>query len=75
MFSEALFAIDHYSYPQVNSMYETDAYVVLGCRVVFESVLRHSGIDLILSILYTDKKENKIFLIYKEIQSGAVAKS
>jgi hypothetical protein len=25
--------------------------------------------------LITDKKENKIFLIYKEIQSGAVAKS
>jgi len=24
---------------------------------------------------YTDKKENHIFLIYKEIQSGAVAKS
>ncbi len=24
---------------------------------------------------YTDKKENKIFLIYKEIHSGAVAKS
>jgi hypothetical protein len=24
---------------------------------------------------YTEKKENKIFLIYKEIQSGAVAKS
>jgi hypothetical protein len=24
---------------------------------------------------YTDKKENKIFLIYREIQSGAVAKS
>ncbi len=24
---------------------------------------------------YTDKKENKIFLIYKEIQNGAVAKS
>jgi hypothetical protein len=24
---------------------------------------------------YTDKKENKIFLINKEIQSGAVAKS
>jgi hypothetical protein len=23
---------------------------------------------------YTDKKENRIFLIYKEIQSGAVAK-
>jgi hypothetical protein len=27
------------------------------------------------SSLYTDKKENKIFLIYKEIQGGAVAKS
>ncbi len=25
--------------------------------------------------LYTDKKENQIFLIYKEIQCGAVAKS
>ncbi len=25
--------------------------------------------------LYTDKKENQIFLIYREIQSGAVAKS
>jgi hypothetical protein len=24
---------------------------------------------------YTDEKENKIFLIYKEIQEGAVAKS
>jgi hypothetical protein len=24
---------------------------------------------------YTDKKENKIFLIYKDIQMGAVAKS
>jgi len=24
---------------------------------------------------YTDKKENKIFLMYKEIQNGAVAKS
>jgi len=26
-------------------------------------------------ISYTDKKENKFFLIYQEIQSGAVAKS
>jgi hypothetical protein len=25
--------------------------------------------------LYTDKKENQFFLIFKEIQSGAVAKS
>jgi hypothetical protein len=31
----------------------------------------------ILNILwrYTDKKENQIFLIYREIKSGAVAKS
>ncbi len=28
-----------------------------------------------LYIHYTDKKENQIFLIYKEIQNGAVAKS
>jgi hypothetical protein len=26
-------------------------------------------------MLYTDKKENQIFVIYKEIQSGAVTKS
>ncbi len=26
-------------------------------------------------LINTDKKENQIFLIYKEIQSGAVAKS
>jgi hypothetical protein len=26
-------------------------------------------------VLHTDKKENQIFLIYKEIQNGAVAKS
>jgi hypothetical protein len=26
-------------------------------------------------VLYTDKKENKIFLIYKEIQMGSGAKS
>ncbi len=27
------------------------------------------------STVHTDKTENKIFLVYKEIQSGAVAKS
>ncbi len=26
-------------------------------------------------LLYTDKKRNKIFLIYKETQTGAIAKS
>jgi hypothetical protein len=28
-----------------------------------------------LLCIYTDKKENQLFLMYKEIQSGAVAKS
>jgi hypothetical protein len=28
-----------------------------------------------ISSVLTDKKENQIFLIYREIQSGAVAKS
>jgi hypothetical protein len=28
-----------------------------------------------ISLAYADKNENKIFLIYKEIQSEAVAKS
>jgi hypothetical protein len=30
---------------------------------------------LITTGLFTDKKENLIFLIYKEVQNGAVAKS
>jgi hypothetical protein len=30
---------------------------------------------MILNNLGTDKKENKIFLVYKEIQKGSVAKS
>jgi hypothetical protein len=29
----------------------------------------------LIDVGYTDKKEKKIFLIYKEIQSGAVEKS
>jgi hypothetical protein len=35
----------------------------------------HVLLAIFYSTLYTDKKENKIFLIYKEIQSGAVEKS
>jgi hypothetical protein len=30
---------------------------------------------MIIFVYYTDKKENQIFLIYKEFQNGAVAKS
>ncbi len=31
--------------------------------------------NLVEMFSYSDKKENRIFLIYKEIQNGAVAKS
>ncbi len=34
----------------------------------------HSHIRAKCQYMYTDKKDNKIFLIYKEIQKGAVAK-
>jgi hypothetical protein len=35
-----------------------------------------NSLDLLgWNVLYTDKKENQIFLIYKELQNGAVAKS
>ncbi len=37
--------------------------------------LYHPVQKLSRNLLYTDKKENQIFLIYKEIQKGAVAKS
>ncbi len=33
------------------------------------------GYYALVSLLYTDKKEKKIVLIYKEVQNGAVAKS
>jgi hypothetical protein len=32
-------------------------------------------VSICMHYRYTDKKENQIFLIYKEIQNGAVAKS
>ncbi len=31
--------------------------------------------NIVHSIQYTDKEENRIFLIHKEIQNGAVTKS
>jgi hypothetical protein len=47
-----------------------------------QDALLSSGLDWHLHVLnihyctlYTDKKENKIFLLYKEIQMGSVAKS
>jgi hypothetical protein len=39
-----------------------------------ESLVFFTGYVLMMQG-YTDKKENKLFLIYEEIQNGAVAKS
>jgi hypothetical protein len=46
-------------------------------RSIFSSTvpLFDPSCSVLESVLYTDKKENEIFLLYKEIQSGAVAKS
>jgi hypothetical protein len=38
-------------------------------------VIQSPAVNAVNDRLYTDKKENKIFLLYREIQSGAVAKS
>ncbi len=47
----------------------TTVLTTIGCR----------GTDILMQLVgvsvYTDEKENKIFLIYKEIHIGAVAKS
>jgi hypothetical protein len=46
---------------------------ILGFSVHYlNDLMRKSTVNL---VGYTDKKESKIFLIYKEIQSGAVEKS
>jgi hypothetical protein len=44
--------------------------IFFGCT--YYSSRRHT---LLSTKKYTDKKENEIFLIHKEIQTGAVAKS
>jgi hypothetical protein len=51
-----------------------------GNLAAWELVLILSPADIIdynynACVLHTDKKETQIFLIYKEIQNGAVAKS
>jgi hypothetical protein len=54
-----------------------DKYITYSLRVVYMVLLKST---LILPPthpvrVYTDKKENKVFLIYKEIQMGSGAKS
>jgi hypothetical protein len=46
---------------------------VKTCKLLFKSTVKCTS--AFLTILYTSKKEKKIFLINKEIQKGAVAKS
>jgi hypothetical protein len=40
-----------------------------------EELMRGAALVHIFASCYTDKKENEIFLIYKEIKMGSVAKS
>ncbi len=47
-------------------------YLASFCWWISSSCENHCTL---VSSYYTDQKENQIFLIYKEIQSGAVAKS
>ncbi len=60
-------------YTQINCF---RAYVVLkeGSSLTEAEIKEHVKVTP-NPICYTDRKENKIFLIYKEIQKGAVAKS
>jgi hypothetical protein len=44
-------------------------------RVVVERLVAKAEVATVWVQFHTDKKENKIFLIYQEIQKGAVAKS
>jgi hypothetical protein len=46
---------------------------LLPKKYFFSYYLNESHVSI--SSTYTDKKENLIFLIYKEMQNGAVAKS
>ncbi len=46
-----------------------------SCTFLFENSPYTVPPFILRTIQYTDRKENQIFLIYKEIQSGAVAKS
>ncbi len=43
--------------------------------VTYAIVLAIYCCSIVFKQFHTDKKENQIFLIYKEIQNGAVAKS
>jgi hypothetical protein len=41
---------------------------------ILEHISKECGTRIFVCV-YTDKKENQIYLIYKETQNGAVAKS
>ncbi len=54
-----------------------DVICFLLINILFTRTGKHTVllINMTFCVLYTDKKENKTFLIYKEIQYGAVEKS
>jgi hypothetical protein len=59
-----------------------NSFIILMCQFFSTTVLKFLQKNQLCvyelnkaSKLYTDKKENQIFLIYEEIQNGAVAKS
>ena len=51
-----------------------DWYVITGLPEIKQFCMAEDSLSHLPSKVYTDKKENQIFLIYKEIQKGSVAK-
>ncbi len=59
---------------RLQHIYHGQPYARVDLNPMPESTLPQSG-TLDLASVHTDKKENQIFLTYREIQGGAVAKS
>jgi hypothetical protein len=65
------FSFGSYNHPKKNCV--KDVLIISGTQdkaQLFKEIIKRDLLEL-----YTDKKENQIFLINKEIQNGAVAKS
>ncbi len=68
-----MFRIDFNQYKRLEPKAPHNSAVLQYLREQAGSLLIWTSHTLFL--FYTDKKENQIFLIFKEIQTGAVAKS
>ena len=67
-------------YMQQRQTHSDVGYLYVQYRLFLRDLDRRQNYETMRPVLvgvcrYTDKKENQVFLIYKEIQSGAVAKS